>query len=214
MSIPCSSGRVQERTLGSSPICTRQLGQCPAPHNRPRGRWYLKDRLRMPTPAAVSADAIVSPAYPVYERPSNWKESDSARSTTCPGRASMRRPFTSSPVGRRRPCRQSTASFWSPDWCVDPARRGTTFRTRIDGTTTQSAHPSSSAADRDIESIRCPWPTTTVPAEGFIPRHSGTRRHCERHSWGIRDAASVAHRRGAFFANLVEFGKTGQPKGS
>ena len=35
---PGSACRVQARTFGSSPTCTRQLGHCPAQHSRPRGR--------------------------------------------------------------------------------------------------------------------------------------------------------------------------------
>ncbi len=59
--MPDSTGRVQARTLGSSPTCTRQLGQWPAQQSRPRGRWYLNERLKILTPAAARAEAIVSP---------------------------------------------------------------------------------------------------------------------------------------------------------
>jgi len=47
---------------GSGPeVANRLLGQRPAPHSRPLGRWYLKPRLRMDTPAAWRAEATVSP---------------------------------------------------------------------------------------------------------------------------------------------------------
>jgi hypothetical protein len=61
--MPGSTGRRHERTLGSSPICTRQLGQWPVAQNRPRGRWYLKERLKVRTPAAYRAEAMVSPGW-------------------------------------------------------------------------------------------------------------------------------------------------------
>ena len=51
-SMPGFTARVQARTLGSPSTVTRQLGQFPAAQRSPRGRWYLKLRLKVVVPAA------------------------------------------------------------------------------------------------------------------------------------------------------------------
>lgn len=53
---------MHERTPGTSSTVTRQFGQSPVPQNRPRRRWYFKDRENVRIPARYSADAIVSPS--------------------------------------------------------------------------------------------------------------------------------------------------------
>ena len=53
---------MQARTFGIPSICIRQFGHAPVMHESPRGRWYLKDRAVIVTPAAASAEPTVSPS--------------------------------------------------------------------------------------------------------------------------------------------------------
>jgi hypothetical protein len=50
--IPARTGSTQARTLGTPSTFIKQLGHFPEKHSTPRGRWYLKLRLKMRTPAA------------------------------------------------------------------------------------------------------------------------------------------------------------------
>ena len=63
-------------TIERNDTATRQLGHWPAQHSRPRRRWYLKLRENVRTPAAKSAEPIVSPARPVTSRPSKLNRTD------------------------------------------------------------------------------------------------------------------------------------------
>ena len=69
--MPARTGSVHVRTLGVPSTFIRQLGQSPDMHNSPRGRWYLKLRLKMRCPAAYNAEAMVSPGLAETFRPSN-----------------------------------------------------------------------------------------------------------------------------------------------
>ena len=68
---PGATNLTHARTLGSSPARTMQFVSAPVMANGARGRWYLKDRLNILTPAAHNALATVSPSNPLYVRPSN-----------------------------------------------------------------------------------------------------------------------------------------------
>jgi len=46
-----SSASYEARTFGVPSTLIMQLGHLPAMHNRPRGRWYLKLRVKMRRPA-------------------------------------------------------------------------------------------------------------------------------------------------------------------
>ena len=63
--MPCSMGVTQARTVGSPSTSTRQFGHWPEQHISPRGRWYLNEREKTRTPASYSAEAIVSPLWPL-----------------------------------------------------------------------------------------------------------------------------------------------------
>src|SRR4029453_10189271 len=60
--IPSRTGSVHDRTFGIPSTCIRQFGQAPVMQNRPRARWYLNERPVIETPAAASAEPIVSPS--------------------------------------------------------------------------------------------------------------------------------------------------------
>ena len=52
---------MQVRMFGTPSTFIRQFGQCPAQHSKPRGRWYLKLRVKIRRPERYSADATLSP---------------------------------------------------------------------------------------------------------------------------------------------------------
>jgi hypothetical protein len=60
--MPGDTSRWAARTFGSSPACTMQPGSWKEAVSRPRGRWYFMLRENTRSPAAASADTIVSPA--------------------------------------------------------------------------------------------------------------------------------------------------------
>ena len=59
-SIPSSAGVTHDRMLGEPSTFTKQLGHFPEQHNNPRGRWYLKLRLKMRCPALKNGISILS----------------------------------------------------------------------------------------------------------------------------------------------------------
>jgi len=59
--VPALAGVVQARTLGTPSTFIMQLGHLPDKHSRPRGRWYLKLRVKMRCPERYKAEATVSP---------------------------------------------------------------------------------------------------------------------------------------------------------
>jgi hypothetical protein len=78
--IPERTGSVQARTFGTPSTSTRQFGHRPAQQRSPRGRWYLKLRLTIRTPAAWSAEPTVSPLNALTLRPANVNSSGFERS--------------------------------------------------------------------------------------------------------------------------------------
>ena len=72
--------------MGSPSTVIRQLGQLPAAQSNPRGRWYLKLRLKTTVPDTERAEATVSPSNPRTSRPSNSNSTVDARSIASPGR--------------------------------------------------------------------------------------------------------------------------------
>ena len=108
--IPSRTGSVHERTFGIPSTCIRQFGHAPVMQNRPRARWYLNERPVIETPAAASAEPIVSPSNAPIVRPSK-RERD--RPVAPDGLAGTRwEPFghaveASSTARRRRTARPS-----------------------------------------------------------------------------------------------------------
>src|ERR1700682_5850053 len=51
---------MQARTLGTPSTFIKQLGHLPDMHSKPRGRWYLKLRVKIRCPERYSAEAMVS----------------------------------------------------------------------------------------------------------------------------------------------------------
>ena len=60
--MPSAASRWAPRTLGSSPTWTMQPGSWKEAESRPRGRWYFMLRENTRSPAAASAETMVSPA--------------------------------------------------------------------------------------------------------------------------------------------------------
>ena len=60
--MPSVTSRCAPRTFGSSPTCTMQPGSWKEPVSSPRRRWYFMDREKTRSPAAASAETIVSPS--------------------------------------------------------------------------------------------------------------------------------------------------------
>ena len=87
---PSLTGVMHARTAGWSPTCTRQLGQRPEQHKRPRGRWYLNEREKTRLPAANSAEAIVSPSCASTGLPSKLKLMTLARWISSPSASGRR----------------------------------------------------------------------------------------------------------------------------
>src|SRR6266545_717809 len=83
--MPGRTGSVQARTFGMPSTLTRQFGQRPAQQRRPRGRWYLKLRLTIRTPAAWRAEPTVSPWKAEIVRPAKVNATGRARSTRWAG---------------------------------------------------------------------------------------------------------------------------------
>ncbi len=59
--MPAVTSRWAPRTFGSSPTWTMQPGSWKEAVSRPRGRWYFRLRENTRSPAAASAETIVSP---------------------------------------------------------------------------------------------------------------------------------------------------------
>src|SRR5262245_54446307 len=83
--IPVRTGSRQVRTLGVPSTFIKQLGHLPEKHSAPRGRWYLKLRLKMRTPAAWRAEAMVSPTQAMISRPAKEKVTFRVGSISCVG---------------------------------------------------------------------------------------------------------------------------------
>jgi len=78
--MPGRTGSTQTRTFGVPSTVIWQFGQWPEQQSRPRGRWYLKLRLKMRRPAANSAEPTVSPGKAVTGFPSKVSSIVSDRS--------------------------------------------------------------------------------------------------------------------------------------
>ena len=85
---------MQVRTLGTPSTFIKQLGQLPDTHMRPRGRWYLKLRVKVRTPAAYRAEATVSPSTPSTRFPLKVKATRFEGEVTCDGLGGRRLAFT------------------------------------------------------------------------------------------------------------------------
>ena len=91
--MPAASGVTSPRTLGTiltQSTWNRLLASWFANEKMPRGRWYLKLRPSVISPAAASALEIVSPAKPLNARPSNSNASSRDRSIHSPGTGGRR----------------------------------------------------------------------------------------------------------------------------
>ena len=192
--MPASTGRRQARTFASPPICTRQLGQWPAQQSRPRGRWYLKERLSVFTPAAASAEPMVSPGWALALHPVEGELDQPgavdhlAGAGLLPGAGASLRAAGGQPSSPSEG-RHSQAA----DHLVAAAvafDRGTTGRTRTRAATNRSADPSGWRAGRGSGSTPHPGFPPAWSASGGSRRRSGTRWRFARRSWGRVSAAS------------------------
>lgn len=82
------AGMLGSRRSPSSTV-TKALSSTPAVSAPPRGRWYLKERPNSVRPDASSAEATVSPGWPVCSSPSTVKRIVRVRSMRPP--AAVRR---------------------------------------------------------------------------------------------------------------------------
>ena len=126
--IPSRTGSVHERTFGIPSTCIRQLGHPPVMQNRPRARWYLNERPVIETPAAASAEPIVSPSNASIVRPSNANETGRSRRMASPGRGGSRSVTRSRPRRRGSPPPDgSPVSLARPERPPDLVRPGVPF---------------------------------------------------------------------------------------
>ena len=168
--------------MGSPSTVIRQLGQLPAAQSNPRGRWYLKLRLKTTVPDAERAEATVSPSNPRTLRPSNSNSTVDARSMASPGTG-----CESGPVGVShqrvgtvdRRARMSRARRW---WLC-PAGRRTSAGTRSDGSTIPAALRPYLAGSKSSCTTGPPWRPALA---GWSPRHqTGIPERCGHRSLGI-----------------------------
>ena len=114
--IPSRTGSVHERTFGIPSTCIRQFGHAPVMQNRPRARWYLNERPVIETPAAASAEPIVSPSNAPTVRPSIANVIGRSRRIASPGRGGSRSVTRSKPRRWARRRREPPADVGLRAW--------------------------------------------------------------------------------------------------